>query len=497
MKEDKEDHLEHFFKKKYAQQIPSEPWNTPDDEVWNGIEASLHEKKRRRGVWFFLPLILSTISLVIALMTYWQVKKQHSPTQTEQTHQPRTNSPKDSELFTPSIKKTTDDSPLYSVQEEQLPLPTAGIVNSPSTALFASSNYALQPRASTPKNAFNNETFGANQLFKLLKNENTDNSLQGLFQNENADRSVQDLLQVAVPPTAKRPPLDVIFTAILPVKNNGTVLKLARFNDADNPIEIKRSRSPFWVGATAQWVFWQNRTRGTIDVPLSELIVKEYSSPSIATGIAAQKSLSNHWTLNVGLSYTQRRHVSSYFLHVPYTLATEHDNGAGGLDNTFSHSLPSELGNVGTQLVLNRTPGTAVANNEIVDIDFAFQRKTALLMIPVQLSWFPKKTGYGLFFSGGINSEIALRDELSVVNAVSHHTHIHEKTVTLNAGQANNTRFQWQAIVTSGYHWHFRQNWSAALSASYQRAFTNAYQHNNFTHQIDGISIQAGIQRKF
>lgn len=497
MKEDKEDHLEHFFKKKYAQPIPSESWNTPDDEVWNGIEASLNEKKRRRGVWFFLPIILSTISLIIALMTYWQVKKQHSPTQTEQTNQPRTNSPKDSELFIPSIKKTTGENTLYSIQEQQLPLQTTGVASRQATTLFTSSNYAFQPQSSTPKNAFNNEIFGANQLIKLLKNENNENSLHELFQNENDESSVKDLFQAAVPPTVKRLSLEVLNTAILPVKNNGALPVLARLNNAVDPSKTQSNRSPFWVGASAQWLFWQNRTKGTFNVPLSELIVKEYSSPSIATGIAAQKSLSSHWALNIGLNYTQRRHVSSYFLHVPYTLATEQDNGAGGLDNTFSHSLPSELGNVGTQLVLNRTPGTAVANNEIVDIDFAFQRKTALLMIPVQLSWFPQKTGYGLFFSGGINSEIALREELSVINAVSHHTHIHEKTVTFNAGQANNTRFQWQAMVTSGYQWHFRQNWSAVLSASYQRAFTDAYQHENFTHQIDGISIMGGIYRKF
>lgn len=497
MKEDKEDHLEHFFKKKYAQAIPSEPWNTPDDEVWKGVDAALNEKKRRRGIWFFLPLILSTISLVIALMTYWQVKKQHSPTQTEQTAQPRLNSPKDSQLITPTTKKSTGESPLHSSHEEQLPLPETEVANTPPAVRWVSSNYTFQPQPSIPKNAFNNETFGANQLFKLLKNENTDHLLHGLFPNENTHHSVPDLLQAAVQPSVKRPPLDILFTAILPVKNNGAVPILARLNNADAPSKIKSIRSPFWVGASTQWLFWQNRTKGTIDVPLSELIVKEYSSPSIASGIAAQKSLSNHWTLNMGLTYTQRRHVSSYFLHVPYTLATEHDDGAGGLDNTFSHSLPSELGNVGTQLVLNRTPGTTVANNEIVDIDFAFQRKSSLLMIPVQLSWFPKKSGYGLFLSGGINSEITLYDELSVVNAVSHHTHIHEKTVTLNAGQSNNTRFQWQAMVTSGYQWHFGQKWSAILSASYQRAFTNTYQHNNFTHQIDGITFGGSINRKF
>jgi hypothetical protein len=248
-------------------------------------------------------------------------------------------------------------------------------------------------------------------------------------------------------------------------------------------------------GPVVQYIHWQDKIKGSFNNPLSELLIKEETSPSIALGIAVTKKLGGRFVFNTGMLYYQRNQTSQYVINLPYSTVDEINVGSE-FENRFSHSLPTGLGNINTNLVLSRSINSPVTNNENVNLDFSLQNHTKALALPMMLSYYLKKTGDGFFVQGGIFNEFIIQNEIRDVNTESHHTFVKDKSIVVDYNKSQINKINVSSVVGVGYEKEILKGIGISLSATYGFALTNTFATPNYLHKIDQLGLQMTVVKK-
>ena len=485
--EDKDKNLEKFFKDKFSQPIQPESWNTPAFDTWDKIESSFPKKKNRRL--FILPLLFTSLLfctfgyLLYKVYGYEQkfvkLEKQleacqHSNKQLDLLPQAKTNLPQTHEKQSKNLEENWQSSQAIKLQKQNTAVWWQNSHNSSAKSSLTDSVVRSQNRF--PSNDFSHPTepnlTNQNVLeYNLSYNKQT--NVQS-FSFNSTQSSISTI------PTLPIRPLNSL-------RKN----QLLFYQNALNISEKVQKKPTKWleIGTGSQYFIWSDRHKGMLDLPLSELLEKEQSSPSFNFGLETKCSISKHITLDLGVFYGTRCQTSQYKLEIPYTLATEIINAQGSVDNTFTHSLPSGLGSINTVLTVNRSLSSTVSNNEKVNIDFAYQNAYQSLFIPLKTSYYLKQSGNGLYGAIGLSSEVGLRNQIKVVQAMSRHTTVHEKAVDITFADNQQKRFNFQTIFESGYQYKFSKNFSTQISMGYQIALNNKYQVGAYKHKIDNLAF--------
>lgn len=504
--EEQDKNLEHFFKKKFAQDPKPEPWNTPDNTIWEGIAGQIQaEKKEKKKSVLWLPFLFCAIGFALAGYFY-SLSQGYSRKirELELKLEVCGSSPKKAEgAVLPSDHQILPVS--TTIEKTSL----AGAKNPPQISYLGKPSYPDKPSyLSTPKpnTDFNLPNAGfpsnispAGVEHKYMANgERANSDISNTFQTnlpipdaqggQNLNPETENFIKV----DKNIPFLNILSPKLLdipqksvqqtPIVSNGPLIKPTKAH-------------PIYVGVSIGALFWKEHKTGNFNNSLSELITRESTKNTIQYGWIAKYGISKHLALDAGAFYAMRVQTSHYALSIPYTISTEQLTINGGYDNTFQHSLPSGLGYVNTQLTVNRPENAPVANNEAVDLDFAFQHRTSVLFIPMQVSFYSKQVGKGLFGAIGINHEILLRNKIAVITAKSKHATIQEKSVGISAGTQQQTRYNAQGTLQLGYQYPLTRNISCVLTGGYNLALTQHFQTAQYHHKIDHWSVGLGLLR--
>ena len=122
---------------------------------------------------------------------------------------------------------------------------------------------------------------------------------------------------------------------------------------------------------------------------------------------------------------------TTYVLNIPYDYNTE-ITGNDEKENTFSHSLPTDVGNIKTKLVVSRAANSPVAHNEIINFDFTSKHQIINLSIPLRLNYHFTNFEKGFYIFPYIAPEYELSKKLSADYLRSNHTFVHTKSAEIN-----------------------------------------------------------------
>lgn len=478
--EDSNNNLENFFRDRFNQRIKPQDWNIPDNEVWDSIASEINKEDKRRRVGI-LPIILVGSSILLSLfMGIDNYNKSKSIASLQKELQECSN-----QIV---ISNDEDNIVKKDVKNEVKSQDHASVaVNAHNQSIQLTS---LDNSGNDTKISKKNKSSKAS-FFNIIKTKHTE--------VESNNFQVMDLNEpLEVSNLASRIPAQM---AYLPTLNNNFLFKQNSSLSLELPVVQEnlppklKSNNGFSFGPSMQYLFWQDNSKGNFNNPLSELLVNEETSPSIALGIAVTKKLGNRLVLNTGLLYYQRNQTSTYLIELPYSVDEEINVGTE-FENRFSHSLPTGLGDVNTSLVLSRSINSPVSNNEKVILDFSLQNHTKALALPLTLSYYLNKSGEGFYVQGGLFNEFIIQNEIREVNTESHHTFVKDKSIAVDYNKSQINKVNTSALIGIGYEKEILKGIDISLSTNYGFALTNTFTTPNYQHKIDQLGLQMMVVKK-
>ncbi len=478
--EDNNNNLEKFFRDKFNQRIEPQDWNIPDNEIWDGIASEIQQddKKRRVGI---LPLLLLGASMLISMLIGID----------------NYNKGKDISALKKELKacsnipdlSTKESNITEKVSTEQEVIPTQQRINE-----------------DHPTHGVKQKSFARNIIRdEFIKKNNKPASTLNLPSNTAADIPKLEIDKASVLETyaenMENKLVSPIFISALPILSFTALQSQSVAEVVDLPIVTqsifskKEAKSSITLGSIVRYIQWHDKVKGNFNNPLEGLLVKEETSPSLALGLALNKKINNHLVLNTGLMYYQRNQTSKYEINLPYSTVDEINVGSE-FENRFSHSLPTGLGNINTNLVLSRSINSPVTNNENVYLDFSLQNHVSALTVPLTLTYHMKEMGNGFFFQGGIMNEFIINNEIREINTESHHTFVQDKSINVDYNTSQINKFNTSALIGIGYEKEIFKGIGISLSTNYGFALTNTFATPNYQHKIDQLGLQMMVVKK-
>lgn len=478
--EDKNNNLENFFRDKFNQRIEPQDWNMPENKIWDNIASEINkeDKKRRFGI---LPILLVGASILWSLLmgidNYYKGKNIAALRQElkECANQPIFQG--NENIFSEKVAK---DEVNFSVQ--------GTVVGSQSEKQVQNVIFGNTSNSDKHSKKINKSgTLDAESKYTMSREENNSD-----FVPDQKNEMIGNIEFESRFITSTLP---------LPTLNNISIFSQHSNRKMDFPMVLpftkpkKLGANSINFGPVARYIVWQDRIKGNFDNPLSELLVKEETSPTLAMGISVSKELGNHIILNTGLLHYQRNQTSQYAINLPYSIDEEINIGTE-FENRFSHSLPTGLGNINTNLVLSRSINSPVTNNENVYLDFSMKNHTKALALPLMLSYYLKKSGDGFFVQGGIFNEFIIQNEIREINTESHHTFVKDKSIAVDYNKSQINKINVSTVVGIGYEKELIKGIGVSLSANYGFELTNTFETPNYQHKINQLGVQMTVVKR-
>lgn len=356
------DNMEQPFRSSFDfDELESEEWNTPSDDVWENIEDDLTKKKRRFAFWWWLPVAgLSTLLLLIFVNrisknqenlnknAYFKQEKAEKKIvqQTENGIEVSANVQKisllDKNVQTENIKKTSS----YVKNSAKL-----------------SDNFLPKQEKSTIEN-----TTKVGSIFSENKNSvDTFSKVVSVLekQNETPIKRVQNKDSIDFLPNLK--------FSISPTEKNIMI--------AEVPILIKKPSSAprfiFSVGANTFGL--RNEIKGNVGKFDGESFDYAYS-----VGASIIKPFKKMF-FEVGVDFSQINYKLSYDLALPFNGLGEVQNTNGSFDNTYNGSVPTSLGDLKMEMTLARSSAQVVTQGEQIPISARGSERLSFVQVPI--SW--------------------------------------------------------------------------------------------------------------
>ncbi len=165
-----------------------------------------------------------------------------------------------------------------------------------------------------------------------------------------------------------------------------------------------------------------------------------YNSPKVSDpleGVIKTSAYKNEIQLNLSLNYSLNDHLflsmspgivydqlsTSYDLSIPYDYNTE-KTLSDKKENYFSHSLPTDLGNVKTNMVVNRAIDSPVLHNEKINIEFDVNYNALSITNAVGLHYAFKTKENGLYAGIRFAPQFVVNRNADVKRYESKHTYV-------------------------------------------------------------------------
>jgi len=470
----------------------------PEDS-WDNILEGLEEPKRKRRVLAILPWLLGGLGLFLGI--YLFVSNQNQSERIDHLQNQINDIGESSEKNI----KTINAQDLKQVSENNKTPKQTGITTNETENKsniqinheVKSDHASVETKTTKPSKEKQNvslEERKATTARKLLPSNNNNNN-----NNNNTNVEEKEMLSSVVGGSDKI------------VNTNNVALDFQKIPSLDNllfhiqdraltDLSFLKAKSlskeeaiQFLIGITGRYNNWFDVNTGKIDNVLEELRTENNTLASFSLGLNSSIAINKKWTTSLGVLYNQRSHQTIYLLNLPFSTTNETLDAEGELINEFQHSLPTSLGEVQTGLVLSRSQGSNIADDENVGIDLSFNTVTKSILIPINASYFPRGINNGFYFSGGIINEVILSSELSGIESHSQHDLVNDKSIDIqyNAEQQNN--YVLGASVGLGYAWNIKDDFNLMLGANYDFGLNNHYENNGYKHKLNNLSMGVSV----
>ena len=429
----------------------------PSDKVWVGIKSHLPKKKKRRVlVFWLLPLLLVLGGMVAgAYMS--------NSFQTAQVNQ--------EDPASSSIDDWQNESLVTSNHATQIPDTKVQV---PATSANRTKDYipseivsnkAIKQSKKTTQNSVGT-TAETNTIGLFQTNEIAENQESGHVTAEN-----NRFEQATAPISTRQANLR---SGSTPVQVNlpREVVKV------NHPKSKKNLWLSFHLGVSP---FDQNK-RMLQNEPLSELIEGSYYNRWQNVGFDLYLPLKGKWSVLLKPSMIRENLITDYDLSIPYDYNSEKHFGAYN-ENYFYHSLPTDQGNINTNLVVIRSSDSPVSHNELISLDFRSKQSLTYLSLPMGFSFGNGNQNKGLTAAMTFVPEYLVHRGVDVDFIHSNHTFVSPKEVILSPDIA---RSKWHMGL--GLQLEYRipiySDWSIQVLGNYHHYLTQTGRSHLYRMQL-------------
>lgn len=470
------DNFEKYFRQQLNKKVDPEPWNTPDDAVWENIASAIKNQTPERKLWLWIfPLGFAMLAGIT--FTFNEIKsKDHTI--------------KNLRLQIENCQQSLHNMPAEIIQERTFlpPQQNEHILNSGDHAAISGRNF----KTGIIKRKALSENILHNSATEWSDNDNGANK-EGHVTTivDSADMKVYDYEEYELIATKEVDDIPILMAGFFAdnlekeTDNATAVVSNEEILLPVNSPSASVHKKGLSIGIHSGVGNFIQRISG-INSP--DLISgKEYFDKSIYTGISVRKKITGSLSLETGLNYISRNYNSAFLLNIPYQHHNENPANDGSIDYHLNHNLNSGLGAISVEMWMNRASNTQVNPGEIVEMEFTAQSSVKMMEIPLNLLWKPLKKS-GLYISSGLNAQFVLDRNIEVAKYLSHHNVVHEKHAETKYIEDNYTNFTITGILGAGYDLKVGQNWTVSVGANYQRAINPAYKSTGKELFVDQIS---------
>jgi hypothetical protein len=475
--------LEKFFRQKFNQKIEPQDWNIPDNDIWDSIATQIPSEKKRRGLGM-LPLFILVGALLSAtlILGHENYLKSNEIVELQQ-----------------ELKECADQVVVNEKRSENQIQQLSNEATNKSAPIKTPNNQQTKMQSNFQKHSMKEDRLKS--LITDIQNQHTGSvsETSGMDNNNNVSKEINIIdtpavhkhfnTTIAYPPSLNENPFNPL------ISNHVKKIPAPEFN-LTSILPRPKPMNQYFLGTNIGYIFWQDRIKGNFDNPLSELLVKEETMPSIQYGFIFGKVLNKHFIFNTGINYYERNQKSRYAINLPYSTVDEIAVGTE-FENKFQHSLPTGLGVINTNLVLSRSVSSVVQNNENVYLDFEISNHIKAISIPLMFSYFIKNAGDGLFVQSGLSHEWIIKNEIKEINTESHHPLVKDKSIVVNYNTSQTNKLNTSLLLGIGYQKSLRKNIDISLSSQYGFALSNTYQSNEYQHKIDQLNVQIRLSKSW
>ena len=273
--EDNNNNLEKFFQYKFNQKIEPQDWNIPDNEMWDSIVGNIpsENKKRRLGI---LPYIfVAGLSVLSFILGYDNYRKGNCIAALHQELKECSNQV--------SISNKVNTSPQKFVGS------TTALSNGSQNAevkILNSNNEIVESLENTPNYKSINKNSNASRYLQQQKNTPFIVDPYPIAEEKNLSSNETVLILNERIGISSLP----IHTYEL-VKGNDDLLDINIPVTTEFNKPIKKFTGRMQIAPVLSYINWQDKIKGSFTNPLSELLNKEETAPSLSLGLAFGKTI--------------------------------------------------------------------------------------------------------------------------------------------------------------------------------------------------------------
>lgn len=463
---------------------------SPSDKVWENVSKHLPIKKKRRPI---IPIFILALGLSMGVIYMWNESENSKKDMTDNDHARVTlvsNLEKHSDLMHQSTNdKVVQDTPLE-----------GNAVASESKMVKQEVNQDTYEKRSIKKNSEKktekilskrSSHITNTQKPDIRKLHDTDNSAVPMNSSDvrlsNQENSV--IKQTASTSDAEpnqqvysftisdslAAQADVTYTTreileILPLAPIKTTLAKEEkpILEELKLIQPKVIKSYEWIYGIAGTLSLTIYNSPKVTDPL-EGTIKQSAYHSVAQlNFVLNRSLSKHFFISFDPGLRYDRLSTAYDLNIPYDYNTE-VSSTDKKENHFSHSLPTDLGNIKTRMVVVRASDSPVVHNEKINISFDVNYKTISVTSPIGIHYALKNKFEGLYMGVRFVPQYVISRIADVTKFESHHTYVKSDHVDISK-VANYNNLYMGGDIQVGYRLPLKANRiSLDINATYHK----------------------------
>ncbi len=429
----------------------------PSDKVWVGIKSHLPKKKKRRVLVFWLLPLLFVLGGLVAGVLLSDSFQSHPGTQSI------TNSSSNDDLQSESLANSPLKSEITATKD--LKTTMSGYVSEGYTpGEIVTKKKSKYSKKAIPSNF--GKTAETNAINRFPSNAIAENQESGIASIEN-NRSEND---------------------ITPISSRQANLQSGKSHVQVNlPLEVvkeiyPKSKKDLWMGFHLGMSPFDQNKRMLQNEPLSELIVGSYYNRWQNLGFDLYFPLKGKWSALLKPSLIRENLITDYDLSIPYDYNSEKHFGAYN-ENYFYHSLPTDQGNINTNLVVIRSSDSPVSHNELISLDFRSRQSLTYFSLPLGISYGNGRQNKGLTAAMTFVPEYLVHRGVDVDFIHSNHTFVSPKEVILSPDIA---RSKWHLGL--GLQLEYRipiyHDWSVQVLGNYHHYLTQTGRSQLYRMQL-------------
>ena len=452
--------------------LNNEDWLEPSEKVWKGVKENLPKKRRRRNVLPFYFIFLGIVSAFIFYQSYSNTSKNKITQEIISNENFNTDPQLD-------VQITSEESIDNSVSEKNIELDNSSVnADKKNRSNVVKDNNEIVSNETTLKsestiNTNSKKKYEVNQAInktdgKSKKGSHTTKNSTSKDEHETSYKNDEVTIQV----TESENIIEIDQIQSLPFKTFDIPATLLDFSN--NLFRINSTlveccpSKPFYIGVGFTTGLASNKKLAvTGSDPLTELLTSSVYKNYYSFSLEYNKVLNRKFSFSIQPYFSVDRLYSTYSLNIPYDYNTEVINAIEN-ENTFSHSLPTDIGNIKTKLVVTRASNSPVSHNEIINFDFSSKHQILSFALPLKLNYHFVSPEKGFFLYPSLIPEFEISKKLSADYLKSNHTFVHTKSAEISQ-DFNVSRFHLGLGAGVGYRFSLMDRFLFSLNTNYTR----------------------------